>query len=97
MIPQINHQLLKDWEKQGELLAVWRCDSCFKKVPFYKTDNPIINAIYLSVARYEKYCDKCKKKLANIPHKKKIIIKEVRLLKKYEGIIVEMPDEALTI
>ncbi len=92
VIACINPPLLEQWKKKGEIIAIWRCDRCFKKVPFYKTDNPMVNEIYRQAAK-EKYCNHCKKKLQQIPEQKEIIIKEIRLLKKYEGIIVKKVDE----
>ena len=60
---EINPQLLREWKKGGELLTIWRCEKCFQKVPLYKTDNPLVNSIYLSFAKHEKYCLKCKKNM----------------------------------
>lgn len=86
---QINPKLLEEWKKEGEILAIWRCDRCFRKIPFYKTDNDLINSIYLSFAQSEKYCIRCKKKL----NPTEVILKnkgrEIMLLKKYEHIIIE--------
>jgi len=85
---QINPQLLREWKKEGELLAIWRCEKCFLKIPLYKTDSPLINSIYLSFASHEKYCLKCKKKMKpNI--KKSNPSREVILLRRYEGVIIE--------
>jgi len=85
---QINPQIIDEWKKEGELLAIWRCEGCFKKVPFYKTDNELVNMIYLSFARNEKYCHSCKKKNNPKPILKKKC-REIILLKKYEGVIIE--------
>jgi len=63
MPPQIKTELINEWKKRGKLLTIWRCERCYKKVPFYKTKNPLINSIYLAFAETEKYCWKCKKKL----------------------------------
>ncbi len=92
MLKQINPQLLREWKKQGELIAIWRCERCFKKIPFYKTDNELVNMIYLAFVRNEKYCNECKRKLEKHPEVKKKVIREIILLKKYEGIIVEEDD-----
>lgn len=90
---QINPQILREWKKKGELLAIWRCEKCFRKVPLYKTDNPLVNSIYLSSARYEKYCQKCKK--TNIKKNNPGPIREIILLRRYEGVIVEEKSEPL--
>ena len=63
MVSQINPELLEKWKKNGELLIIWRCERCYKKLPLYKSKNPLINSIYLSWTKYHQYCDKCKKKL----------------------------------
>ncbi len=88
-LKQINPQLLREWNEKGEILAIWGCHRCFKKIPFYKTDNPLIDSILLSFAKFEKYCVKCKKKKFI---KKKVICRESMLLRKYEGIIIEEDD-----
>ncbi len=93
---QIDPQLLREWKKEGELIAIWRCEKCFRKVPLYKTDSELVNFIYRSFARYEKYCPKCKKK--NKPNIKKNNpgpIREIILLRKYEGVIIEKYEEPL--
>jgi len=89
---QISPKLLNEWKKEGELIAIWRCERCFKKIPFYKTDNELVNMIYLSFARHEKFCFECKRKLEKKPEVKKKIIREIGLLKKYEGVIIEEDD-----
>ena len=83
---------MQEWKKEGEILIIWQCNRCFKKIPLYKTNNSLVNSIYLSFARNEKYCEKCKKKL-----NPKIIfkikeIKEIRLLEIYEGVIEDDED-----
>lgn len=85
MVSQINPQMLQEWKKDGEIIAIWRCENCFRKIPLYKTDNELINSIYLSFAQFEKDCPKCK--MRGKPIVKKKIIREIILLEKYEGII----------
>ena len=89
MIQQINPELLREWKKGGELIAIWRCNKCFKKIPLYKTNSELVNSIYLSFARFEKYCPICKLKISagSIPQKK--VRREIILLRKYEGIVGE--------
>lgn len=89
MVQQINPQLLQKWKKDGEILILWRCERCFKKFPFYKTDNSLVNSILLSFARNERYCSRCR--LKNFP-KKKVICKTSVLLERYEGTIMEEDD-----
>ena len=86
---QINPQLLREWNKKGEILTIWRCENCLKKIPLYKTNNELIDSIYLSFAKFEKFCLKCKLKMKGDPIVKKKIMREVILLKKYEGVIVK--------
>ena len=93
MVQAIKPQLLREWQKEGEILTIWRCNRCFRKVPLYKTDNPIVNSIYLAFANFEKYCDKCKKKLNPTIVLKRNVRREIILLKKYENIIVEEKEE----
>ena len=83
---QINPQIIDEWKKEGELLAIWRCKRCFKKILLYKTDNPFINSIYLSFANFEKYCTKCLNKTNKSQILKKKMKREIILLRKYEGI-----------
>lgn len=87
---QISPQLLREWKKGGELLAIWRCEKCFMKVPFYKTDNSLVDSISLSFARNEKYCLKCRNKSKG---KKKNPGsnpgRELILLRRYEGVIIK--------
>ena len=93
MVAQISPQLLQEWEKGGKLMAIWRCERCFKKVLLYETHNEFINSIYISFSRFEKYCQECKNKMKGNPVLKTKIVREVILLKKYEGIIEEDGDE----
>ncbi len=91
---QINPQFLREWRKEGELLVIWRCENCFKKIPLYKTDNELVNMISLSFARNEKYCLKCKKNMGKPNIKKKNNpCREIFLLRRYEGVIVEEKTE----
>ena len=90
---QINPKLLEEWKKEGEIIALWRCNRCFKKIPLYKTDNELINSIYLSFAKFERYCPACFRKLNPIKVPKKKVRREVILLKKYENVIVEEDKE----
>ena len=89
MVIQIKPQLIQEWKKNGEILIIWGCGGCFKKVPLYKSDNPLVNSILLSFAKFEKYCPKCKQK--KFP-KEKVICKISTLLEKYEGIFIEEDD-----
>lgn len=88
MALQIKLELLKEWEKKGKLLIIWRCERCYKKIPFYKSGNPLIDSIYLWWAKDHKYCEDCEKKLKNKNNPKvkedTEIIKIVNLLEKYE-------------
>ena len=93
MVSQINPQILQEWKKEGELITIWRCNKCFKKIPLYKTDNPLINTIYISFAQFEKFCPKCK--MGEKPIVKKKIRREIILLEKYEGVIIEDDEEDL--
>ena len=93
MVQGIKPQLIQEWQKEGEILVIWRCQRCFKKIPFYKTNNPLIDSIYLAFANFEQYCDKCKKKLNPQPSFKKKVRREIILLKKYENVIVEEDEE----
>ncbi len=93
---QINPQLLKEWGKEGELLTIWRCEKCFKKIPLYKTNNPLVNSIYLSFASYEKYCPKCKKSMKpDVKKNNPGPVREIILLKRYEGVIIEKTEKPL--
>ena len=87
---QINPQILNKWKRGGELIAIFRCERCFKKIPLYKTDNALVNSIYLSFAGHEKYCPKCKMNKPNI--KKNLIRREIILLARYEGVIEKEPE-----
>ena len=89
---QINPQLLSEWKKEGEILAIWQCERCHKQIPFYKTGNPLIDFLYESFAHNEKYCCKCKLRLQNLSKQKNTSTRTIKLLKKYEGIIVEISD-----
>ena len=91
---QINPQLLKKWKKDGELLTIWSCEKCFKKIPFYKNKNLLVNSIYLSFSKHEKYCLKCKRNMNKTDTKKKNNpCREIFLLRRYEGIIIEKDPE----
>ena len=91
----IDPQLLERWKKQGELLTIFRCPRCFKKIPFYKTNNELINSIYLFWVREHEYCPKCekiikKKGLELDPNVGNIMNPEiVRIIKKYEPAAIE--------
>ena len=67
MAQQINKELLEEWERKGELLMIWQCEKCFRKIPFYKSENELINALYLWWGHDHKFCDKCIKKLNPLP------------------------------
>ena len=93
MVQAIKPQLLQEWQKQGEILAIWRCNRCFKKIPLYKTNNDLINSIYLAFANFEKYCPRCKEKMNPTRAPKEKVRREIILLKKYENVIVEVEEE----
>ena len=97
MLQQISPKLLSEWKKQGELIAIFRCERCFKKIPFYKTNNELVNMIYISYAKNERFCVECRKKLEKHPEVKKKVIREIILLKKYEGVIIEEDDGSIPI
>lgn len=85
MLSQIKPELLNKWKNKGNLIIIWRCECCYKKIPFYKSDMPIIDMIHFAWARDHKYCDKCEKKLKGIPlFKKKEIPRINQLLEIYE-------------
>ncbi len=87
MAQQIKPELLKKWQKKGELLVIWRCDRCYKKIPFYKSGNEFIDGIYLWWAHDHKYCPECRKKLEgnNLKPKENPNDKRIKdLLDKYE-------------
>lgn len=86
---QINPKLLNEWKKEGEIITIWECNKCFKKIPFYKTDNLLVNSIYLSFAKFEEYCLKCLNKMNSKQIPKKKVRREIILLRRYEGIIIE--------
>ena len=88
---QINPQLLREWKKEGELLAIWRCEKCFMKIPLYKTNSPLVNSIYLSFASHEKYCLKCRKNKSKIKKRNpgSNPSRELILLRRYEGVVIE--------
>ena len=86
VLQQIKPELLNEWKKKGDLLAIWRCERCYKKIPFYK-QNPFIDNISLAWVHNHKYCDKCEKKIKKNNPRPNIILKNLRinrLLKKYE-------------
>lgn len=86
MALQIKPELLNEWKKQGEILAIWGCPRCHKKVVFYKSDRPLINSIHWAWAHNHEYCEKCYNKINGvITVKKKVEISRINLLlKKYE-------------
>ena len=84
VLQQIKPELLERWKQKGELLVIWRCERCYKKIPFYK-QIPFIDNIQLAWAHNHKYCDKCEKKIKGIHPKKKVQILRInRLLEIYE-------------
>ena len=84
-LPQIKPELLNEWKKKGEILIIWRCERCYKKSVFYKSDMPLINGISLAWAHNHKYCQQCEKKMNGITIKKKVKVLRInRLLEKYE-------------
>ena len=85
-LQQIRPKLLKEWKKKGDLLVIWRCERCYKKIPFYK-QNPFIDNIRLAWTHNHKYCDKCEKKLKKNNRPKENNPENLRinlLLEKYE-------------
>jgi len=88
MAPQIKLELLEEWKKKGKLLVIWRCERCYRKIPFFKSGNPLIDSIYLWWVRDHKYCYNCEKKIKkkNNPKPKQDteIIRIGNLLEKYE-------------
>ena len=88
MLSQIKPELLNKLKSEGKLLVIWRCEHCYKKLPFYKSDIPLINMIYLAWARDHKYCGKCEKKLMGYkPPKKKEIPRINQLLEIYGRVL----------
>lgn len=87
---QIKPQLLQEWEKEGEILVVWRCERCYKKIPFYKTNNSFIDMIHLMWAQDHKYCSRCMNK-----KKDKMIIKIPRIIKILEKYEPKIEDDEL--
>jgi len=94
-MPEIKLQLLNELKKQGRLLTIFRCERCYKKIPFYSTNNNLINMIYLSWVRDHRYCNSCEKKIKNlnIKPKKKIKPRINTLLEKYELKIIDIEKE----
>ncbi len=91
VLAQINPELLNKWKKKGELIVIWRCERCCKKIPFYKSNMSLINMITLAWTHNHKYCPKCKKKIKGIPNKKKVQIPRInRLLEIYESELKEI-------
>lgn len=84
-LQQIKPELLEEWKKEGEILVIFRCEQCYKKIPFYKTDDELIDMIYLTWVRDHKYCNRCEdKKKGNSKLKKEKPPRINRLLEKYE-------------
>ncbi len=91
MMQQIKQELLNEWKKEGELLIIFGCEYCHKKIPFYRTDNELVNRIYLDWVRNNKYCYHCEKKLHGNNSKKKEKIPRInRLLEIYEPDLMEI-------
>lgn len=86
MQTQINPELLQEWKKKGELIAIWRCSRCYKKVLFYKSGNAIIDGIYLAWVHDHEYCQRCEAKLKknNNPLKKEKMPRINILIQRYE-------------
>jgi len=84
-LQQIKPAILDEWRKNGEILTIWGCERCYKKIPFY-VENPFVDSIKMMWAKNHKYCKKCYNKINGII----IIIKSVHipriniLLGKYE-------------
>jgi len=86
VLQQIKPELLDIWKSKGELLIIWGCERCYKKISFYKSNLPLIDVIHLAWTHNHRYCYKCEKKIKGISTvKKKIEIPRInRLLEKYE-------------
>jgi len=92
MAPQIKLELLEEFKKKGKLLVIWRCERCFKKIPFYNQGNShygeLANMICLCWAKDHKYCSSCEKKIKNKnnpkPKQDTEIMRISSLLEKYE-------------
>ena len=85
MLSQIKPELLNKWKSMGKLIIIWRCERCYKKLLFYKSDMSLIDMIHFAWAKDHKYCNKCEKKLKGIkPSKKKEIPRINQLLEIYE-------------
>jgi len=78
MLTCLQQPFLEKIQQRGEVLIIWCCEKCRKKMPFYKSGNDFIDGIYLMWARDHKFCDKC----LNPP--KKTILKENRISKLLE-------------
>lgn len=79
-LQQIEPRLLTLLQKKGELLVIWRCERCYKIIPFYK-QNHFIDNIILAWAHDHRFCNRCLN-----PIKKKVNPdnRVYRLLEKYE-------------
>ena len=82
---QINPCLLEEWKRDGELLIIWGCERCHKKIPFYK-QSPFVDDIMMMWADDHRYCDNCYRKINGIPViREKVEISRISLLlEKYE-------------
>ncbi len=89
---QINPQLLEEWKKEGELLTIFRCPRCFNKIPFYKTNNELINAIYITWARNHEYCPKCEKIRNRENTTKKKVPRIIAIIEKYDLVKISEDD-----
>jgi len=56
---ELQKELIEKFQKKGELLVIWRCENCGKIIPFYKSGNEFIDAIYLCWAEDHKNCPIC--------------------------------------
>ena len=93
-LQQIKPELFNEWKKKGELFAIFRCERCYKKIPFYKSYNELVNMISLAWIKDHKYCYSCERKLDNnFKTKKKVIPRINLLLERYEFEFVESEEK----
>lgn len=83
---QIDQKQLQEWGKRGELLIIWGCEKCSKKIPFYKSGNDKIDAIILCWCHDHHFCDNCIKPKSN-PIKKNPEIERINFLLETYGTI----------
>ncbi len=89
---KINPQTLEKWKKEGELLTIFRCPRCFKKIPFYETGDELINSIYLAWASNHYYCPKCEKIKTHGDIIKKQVPRIITIIEKYDSVKISEDD-----